>query len=407
MSATPSHEAIDDDQNNLHLLLYRQYLTPEFAKNWWATINDNVLWQRVKYKSGRFGKHCETPCFTAFYGGFSEFNPYTPVPPWLKPLVDQVSELLGVPFNALLLRLYLDGADEIAWHTDGRTFLGPKPTIGSLSLGATANFEMRRMRNVWPSVGPPKDGEPKDDGIDHSMPPMSFALADGDLIVMRGDTQAHWHHRVPKAKSRRPRININFRYILPDDPEAASRGQATYYKYMRDGDVAEPGVPYETLVRRSGSLLGFTNRALAHGNAAVDAPASALTAAPIAVPASTPDTTLPASRGTAMAAADAAHAAVDEEAAQGAPRALSSVDAESSQWACPQCTLLNPPLAPVCAVCDYQLELPGHAIAPCDHESEAMPSLQRASSRGTSVKRVKRETPADRTLLSMWAAGPP
>ncbi|EOD31528.1 hypothetical protein EMIHUDRAFT_58725, partial [Emiliania huxleyi CCMP1516] len=79
----------------------------------------------------------------------------------------------GGPFNAILLRLYMDGADEIAWHTDGRTFLGERPTIGSLSLGATASFQLRRMRN------------------------RDLLLADGDLLVMHSPTQRHWHHRVP------------------------------------------------------------------------------------------------------------------------------------------------------------------------------------------------------------------
>ena len=51
-----------------------------------------------------------------------------------------------------------DGADEIAWHTDGRTFLGDTPTIASLSLGASAHFQLRRMRNVWPVLGGGDDG---------------------------------------------------------------------------------------------------------------------------------------------------------------------------------------------------------------------------------------------------------
>ena len=43
---------------------------------------------------------------------------------------------------------------------------------------------------------------------------------DGDLLVMTGDTQKHWHHRVPKARSRRPRVNINFRYTIEESPDA-------------------------------------------------------------------------------------------------------------------------------------------------------------------------------------------
>jgi len=234
--ATP--ELVNDDAKNLHVRLYRGYLGGE-SRLWWEQIVQNCFWHRVKYSSARFGKSCDTPCYTAFFGGFPQFSPYAPVPSWLQPLVRRVSEEFGVPFNALLLRLYSDGHDEIAWHTDGRTFLGPSPTIGSLSLGATAQFEMRRMRNVWPKVGGSSaDSTPYDDGVDRETAVRSWALRDGDLLVMEGDTQAHWHHRVPKAKSRRPRININFRYIVPGTDDA-ERGQATYYKYMRDGDGAE------------------------------------------------------------------------------------------------------------------------------------------------------------------------
>ena len=372
-AGTARADAIDSEEKNLHLLLYRKYLGDSQA--WWDTITSNVQWRRVKYASNRFGKACETPCYTAFYGGFPQFEPYEAVPSWLQPLVDRVSAELGVQFNAILLRLYFDGADEIAWHTDGRTFLGPTPTIGSLSLGATAQFEMRRMRNCWPRVGPPKDGEVHDDGIDHATEPLAFALADGDLIVMRGDTQAHWHHRVPKARSRRPRININFRYILPGG-EDAERGQATYYKYMRDGDAPQPGVSYEEILRRSGSLLGFACRA---GGAAVGEAVPGPVMATVASP----------------------------------PRAASSrasspaADAGSMrEWPCPQCTLLNPPLAPVCGVCERRRDGGGSALQEQPRGQPQGQAQQRGSAargRHAAPPAAKRRKADERTLASMWA----
>jgi len=176
----------------LHVKLCRGYLDAESRRSWWSTLAERVLWHRVTYLSGRFQKQCETPCYTAFFGGFDAFEPFVPIPDWLLPLVEQVRASLGVPFNAILLRLYMDGADEIAWHTDGRTFLGERPTIGSLSLGATASFQLRRMRSVWPALGG------GDDGVDRSTPQRDLLLADGDLLVMHGPTQRHWHHRVPK-----------------------------------------------------------------------------------------------------------------------------------------------------------------------------------------------------------------
>lgn len=334
-SVTEPPELINDEAKNLHLRLYRNFLAGESPSHWWQSITEHCLWHRVKYSSARFGKSCETPCYTAFFGGFPEFVPYAPVPVWLQPLVALVSEVLGVPFNAFLLRLYFDGNDEIAWHTDGRTFLGPTPTIGSLSLGATAQFELRRMRNVWPKVDGKAEGTPYDDGIDRDTPVHSWALRDGDLLVMEGDTQAHWHHRVPKAKSRRPRININFRYIVPGTDDA-ERGQATYYKYMRDGDgPAIPGVPYHAILRRSGSLLVK----LAPRAAGVDAAVAGETAAG--------RTCMQARHSLQITAAQSAE-----------PADVADDGAEpDAQWACPQCTLLNPAPAPVCRLCDFKVKV--------------------------------------------------
>lgn len=327
-SVTEPPELINDEAKNLHLRLYRNFLAGESPSHWWQSITEHCLWHRVKYSSARFGKSCETPCYTAFFGGFPEFAPYAPVPVWLQPLVALVSEVLGVPFNAFLLRLYFDGNDEIAWHTDGRTFLGPTPTIGSLSLGASAQFELRRMRNVWPKVDGKAEGTPYDDGIDRDTPVHSWALRDGDLLVMEGDTQAHWHHRVPKAKSRRPRININFRYIVPGTDDA-ERGQATYYKYMRDGDgPAIPGVPYDAILRRSGSLLvKLAPRAAGVGAAG--------------------RTCIQARHSLQITAAQSAE-----------PADVADDGAEpDAQWACPQCTLLNPAPAPVCRLCDFKVKV--------------------------------------------------
>ena len=81
-------------------------------------------------------------------------KPYQPIPPLFDEVLKRVRLATNnVPYNAILVRLYFDGADNIAYHTDGRTFLGAEPTIASLSLGAAATFQLRKMRNVWPRVG--------------------------------------------------------------------------------------------------------------------------------------------------------------------------------------------------------------------------------------------------------------
>jgi hypothetical protein len=110
---------------------------------------------------------------------------------------------------------------------------------------------MRRMTNVWPCAG--------DDGIDRATPRRDFQVSDGDLLVMTGDTQKHWHHRVPKARSRRPRVNINFRYIIEDSPDAC-RGQQTYYRYMVHGDAGMPPSAAGGGAARARSHCRFKNR---------------------------------------------------------------------------------------------------------------------------------------------------
>jgi len=106
----------------------------------------------------------------------------------------------GYSFFLIYLQTLWKHKDEIAWHTDGRKFLGKRPTIGSLSLGAPATFEMRRMRNCWPCVAGTADSSAShDDGIDRLVPLRTWKLGDGDLFAMRGETQDHWHHRVPKV----------------------------------------------------------------------------------------------------------------------------------------------------------------------------------------------------------------
>jgi alkylated DNA repair dioxygenase AlkB len=248
----------------LNCSLHKGWLSETERAYWWGMIMDNVNWYRVKYESNRFQTKCETPCYTTFFGGDPKYRPFVPIPTWLQPLVDRASNQLlehGWIYNSILIRLYFDGKDEIAWHTDGRTFLGKEPTIGSLSIGGAATFEMRKMTNCWPCVSGTDPGKIYDDGIDRTTPVRKWKLESGDFFVMRGATQKNWHHRVPKEKGRRPRININFRMILPNQSET-ERGIKSYYKYMVHGDssIGDSELPswkYNQLLKKRNSLLSM------------------------------------------------------------------------------------------------------------------------------------------------------
>ena len=98
------------------------------------------------------------------------------------------------------------------------------------------------MTNVWPCG--------KDNGVDSKVPVKKFKCEGGDLLVMKGKTQQSWqYHRVPKETYRRPRININFRHILPNRQDT-ERGQYSYYKYMVYGDEENPKGSYFNEIRK-------------------------------------------------------------------------------------------------------------------------------------------------------------
>jgi alkylated DNA repair dioxygenase AlkB len=100
-----------------------------------------------------------------------------------------------MPFNSVLLNRYRSGADSMGWHADREPELGPRPMIASVSLGVARTFDLRHNRT----------------GV-----VQSFSLKGGSLLVMKGNTQAQWRHRVPKEpRVTGERINLTFRWVTP------------------------------------------------------------------------------------------------------------------------------------------------------------------------------------------------
>lgn len=58
--------------------------------------------------------------------------------------------------------------------------------------------------------------------------PLKIPLGSGDMVLMRGTTQANWLHSIPKRKGGEPekgRINITFRKAM------VRGGTENYYRY--------------------------------------------------------------------------------------------------------------------------------------------------------------------------------
>ena len=118
--------------------------------------------------------------------------------PWTAALAlvrEMAERHTGTTFDYCFLNRYRDGHDAVAWHGDRDGTRDARLVVASLSLGATRQFQLR-----------PK----KDSGLRHD--PITIDVAHGDLVVMAGDTQLYWEHRVPRdPRLTGERLNVTFR----------------------------------------------------------------------------------------------------------------------------------------------------------------------------------------------------
>ncbi|NMR35321.1 alpha-ketoglutarate-dependent dioxygenase AlkB [Chryseobacterium aquaticum] len=160
----------------------------------------NTPWEQRTQKM--YDKTVLTPRLTAWYGDSKSYdldgnvsgtNPWTPE---LLSLKEKIQNQFGYQFNGVLLNLYRDNNDSVAWHRDKESRYGKYPVIASISLGQTRNFDFRKK--------------------DHHQSKYSLPLHNGSLLIMKGDLQENWEHRIAKSKlSMKERINLTFRFVLP------------------------------------------------------------------------------------------------------------------------------------------------------------------------------------------------
>ncbi len=148
-----------------------------------------------------FGRHLITKRKVAWYGDDNYAYTYSGRTrqaliwtPELRELRTRVEALTGKKFNSCLLNLYHTGDEGMAWHSDDERTLEKDGAIASLSLGAERKFCFRHNK---------------------SRQVISVQLEPGSLLVMRGATQDHWQHALPKTKKvDSPRINLTFRTMI-------------------------------------------------------------------------------------------------------------------------------------------------------------------------------------------------
>lgn len=108
--------------------------------------------------------------------------------------------------NASFLNCY-DGAKEnVGWHTDHLTYLGPRPVIGSLSLGVAREFRVRRIVPQIDNTSADEQGQ------------IAIHLPHNSLLVMHAEMQEEWKHSISPAQTIEPhplaenkRLNLTYR----------------------------------------------------------------------------------------------------------------------------------------------------------------------------------------------------
>ena len=182
------------------LTLIRNALGLSAADSVFNALRTKIAWRQDHLRM--FGELVPVPRLEAWIADEGLDYTYSGIhhdpDPWIDELIelrDLSSVHAGATFNSVLCNLYRDGNDGVDWHADDEPEFGPLPVIASLSLGATRRFDLRRVD-------------------DHSVK-VELDLHHGDLVIMRGTTQALWRHRVPKTKKLvGERINLTFRNVV-------------------------------------------------------------------------------------------------------------------------------------------------------------------------------------------------
>lgn len=158
-----SPKEIKNDEYGLDLLYYEPFITAPESQLFFEHLLTSLPFYHVKYSAR--GMQINTPRYTTVFGidetadfgpddqifsksktiiPYSKFpRPPRPIPKALKDLKFLVESATGETFNFCLVNLYKDGKHSISYHSDDEKFLGPDPTIASLSFGATRDFLMK------------------------------------------------------------------------------------------------------------------------------------------------------------------------------------------------------------------------------------------------------------------------
>jgi alkylated DNA repair dioxygenase AlkB len=192
-------DSIIFDLPDAEITYYPSFFDAAEAEAIFKELLHTVPWQQDEIKV--YGKVHPQPRLTALFGNDGKPYSYSNITmqphPWsilLQKIRFKVEDTAEVAFSTVLLNLYRDGRDSNGWHADDEKELGRDPIIASVSFGAGRYFHLKHR----------SDPDLK----------QKIFLENGSLLIMKGATQHHWLHHIPKtARPIGPRINLTFRII--------------------------------------------------------------------------------------------------------------------------------------------------------------------------------------------------
>ncbi len=181
------------------VLYYPYFFDTQTSDQLYTALHSSIQWQQDHIRV--FGKTHLQPRLTALYA--SNEMPYSysnitmhphPFTEELLAIKKKIETTVATDFTTCLLNLYRDGQDSNGWHADNEKELGPHPIIASVSFGAERWFHFKHR--TQPDLK------------------KKIQLRHGSLLLMKGSTQEHWLHQIPKSKKiTQARINLTFRVI--------------------------------------------------------------------------------------------------------------------------------------------------------------------------------------------------
>jgi alkylated DNA repair dioxygenase AlkB len=172
---------------DIELRLWQHFFDKTASDIYYKTLFSESPWQQRMRKM--YDKVIPDPRLTAYYGGENGHS-WTPMLLEIKAAVEKITE---IKFDRVLLNLYRDGKDSVAWHSDNLPADGKHHHIASVTFGDTRIFKVRHKSR--------KD-----------IRQLDIPLTHGSLLLMGETMQEHYEHHVPKtSRAIGPRINLTFR----------------------------------------------------------------------------------------------------------------------------------------------------------------------------------------------------